>query len=63
MRYPLTPLLVFAGCLPAQDGWKDLTGKPMLELTVTSWLNTGDKQPTTALLKGKVWLLEFFATT
>lgn len=63
MRFHIvTPLLVLTGYLPAQDGWKDLTGKPVPELKVASWLNTDGKQPTNVSLKGKVWLLEFFAT-
>lgn len=56
-------LFLLVACLPAQGGWKDLTGKLVPELKVAHWLNTDGKQPTAASLKGKVWLLEFFATT
>ncbi len=63
MRFHIvTPLLVLTGYLPAQDGWKDLTGKPVPELKVVDWLNTDSAAPTSASLKGKVWLLEFFGT-
>ena len=62
MRFRLTPVLFLAGCLPAQDGWKDLNGKPVPELKVVDWLNTDSAAPTSASLKGKVWLLEFFGT-
>ncbi len=63
MRFPLVAsLLVLAGSLPAQGGWKDLTGKRVPELKVADWLNTDGAAPTSASLRGKVWLLEFFGT-
>ncbi len=57
-------------CVPAiaaQSGWKKLDGQavPAIfagEVIAEEWLNTGGKAPTAATLKGKVWLLEFFAT-
>jgi cytochrome oxidase Cu insertion factor (SCO1/SenC/PrrC family) len=63
MRFRLVvSLLVLVGSLPAQGGWKDLTGKRVPELKVAAWLNTDGAEPTSASLKGKVWLLEFFGT-
>lgn len=47
----------------AQGGWKNLTGKPVPKITATKWLNTSGQKVDRDNLKGKVWLLEFFATT
>jgi hypothetical protein len=47
----------------AQSGWKSLIGEPVPALTADSWLNVDGEAPSLAALKGKVWLLEFFATT
>ena len=47
---------------PAQSGWRDLAGQPAPALDAETWLNT-DGSPTLDSLKGKVWLLYFFATT
>ena len=57
-------VLASAGAIPCQGGWKNLTGRSVPAIHVDKWLNTekGD-QPTSKSLKGKVWLLEFFATT
>ena len=48
--------------LSAQSGWKDLTGKPVPAVTAAAWLNTNGQKPTSTTMKGKVWLIEFFAT-
>jgi len=48
--------------LAAQAGWKDLTGKVAPQISASTWLNTGGEAPDVETLKGKVWLLEFFAT-
>ncbi len=55
--------LLLAAALSAQGGWKDLRGKQVPEIRVQKWLNTDGQEPTSATLKGKVWLLQFFATT
>lgn len=49
--------------LPATAEWAKLDGQKVPEITPREWLNTGDEQPTAADLRGKVYLLEFFATT
>ncbi len=55
-------LLALSAPLAGQSGWRDLTGQPVPELQVEEWLNAEVEAPTAASLKGKVWLLEFFAT-
>ena len=48
--------------LGAQDGWRDLKGEVVPEIDARRWLNTQERMPTRDSMKGKVWLLEFFAT-
>jgi hypothetical protein len=42
--------------------WLELNGQPAPEVTAARWLNTGGETPNLASLKGKVWILKFFAT-
>ncbi len=65
MRTPLTLISVLAAgaVLPAQSGWLDLTGTAAPPIVAEHWLNTANERPSAGALKGKVWLLEFFATT
>ena len=42
--------------------WRDLSGKIVPNITARRWFNTNDEVPTSEALRGKVWLLEFFAT-
>jgi hypothetical protein len=44
------------------EGWKKLDGQKVPDFQAKEWFNTGDQAPTAADLRGKVWLLEFFAT-
>lgn len=46
----------------AQAGWRSMDGERAPEISAKTWLNTGRNAPTTADLRGKVYLLEFFAT-
>jgi len=46
----------------AAVGWKSLSGQEPFAISATTWLNTGDEVPTPESLRGKVWMLEFFAT-
>ena len=41
--------------------WKHLDGKPVPEISISDWLNT-DGVEGVADLRGKVFLIEFFAT-
>jgi len=53
---------VAALTFPAFAGWKNLDGRKVPEFTAKEWLNTGKDAPSAASLRGKVYLLEFFAT-
>ena len=48
--------------LPAIDGWKDLTGETTPVIEATRWFNTEGASPSADDLRGKVVVLEFFAT-
>ena len=59
--------LVLLGALAAsaaaqQSGWKKLDGQKAPAITAKEWLNAGKKGPDLSALRGKVILLEFFAT-
>ncbi|MHC4850135.1 MAG: hypothetical protein ACYTEG_17030 [Planctomycetota bacterium] len=58
----LALLGVFAGASSAQSGWKKLDGQKAPPITAKEWLNAGKKGPDLSALRGKVILLEFFAT-
>jgi len=45
-----------------QSGWRNLDGQKVPPISAKEWVNTGKEEPTSANLRGKVWLLEFFAT-
>ncbi len=64
MKKSLLPLsLLLLASLPASaEGWKKLDGQAVPDFGATSWFNTGKESPNAALLRGKVYLLEFFAT-
>ena len=48
---------------PADAEWKDLNGQKVPEVTAKQWWNTGSKTaPSTASLRGKVYVVEFMAT-
>jgi hypothetical protein len=60
-------LLIALGalCLLAMPGmaeWKKLDGQKVPEFSAGEWLNTGKDTPSAASLRGKVYLIEFFAT-
>ena len=62
----LTSLVAtIAALVPAlqSQGWRDLDGKPCPEIEAETWINTGGATPSTAGLKGKVFLIAFFTTT
>ena len=61
----LTLALLGAFAVPAaaqQSGWKKLDGQRAPAITAKEWLNTGKDAPTAKEMRGKVVLLEFFAT-
>jgi len=63
MRRILLPLAAVAALsFPAEAGWKQLNGRPAPDFTAKTWLLTGKLKPTKASLRGKVYLVEFFAT-
>ena len=60
----LLSILLSSAAAPCQGGWKNLTGKRVPAIHADDWLNTDkNDRPSSKSLKGKVWLLEFFATT
>jgi len=48
--------------LPARADWRNLDGQKAPEIKVKEWLNTGRDEPDADTLRGKVWIIEFFAT-
>ena len=58
----LSAALAALTILPASDGWKELNGETAPAIEASRWLNTGAASPTADDLKGKVVVLEFFAT-
>ena len=46
----------------AQADWLSMNGERAPEISAKTWLNTGKNAPSNADLRGKVYLLEFFAT-
>ncbi len=58
----LTILLLAMLAAPALAGWKNLDGQPVPPISAKEWLNTENATPTTKALRGKVYLIEFFAT-
>ncbi|MCZ6786808.1 MAG: hypothetical protein O7E54_06540 [Planctomycetota bacterium] len=60
----LAPAALVLLALPAfaQGGWRNLNGQKVPDITAEDWFNTGNNTPTTANLRGKVYLVEFFAT-
>jgi hypothetical protein len=57
-----TLLGAFATPAAAQTGWKKLDGQKAPSIVAKEWLNAGKKAPTAKELRGKVIILEFFAT-
>ena len=48
--------------LTARSEWNQLSGQAAPEFSAEVWFNTGRYVPTASDLRGKVYLLEFFAT-
>jgi hypothetical protein len=44
------------------EGWKDLTGEPAPPIEADAWIHAQPDEATIDALRGKVYLLEFFAT-
>lgn len=61
-RLPLALVLVAAAAATAHAEWRNLSGRKVDALVAQEWFNVGEKAPTPADLRGKVWILEFFAT-
>jgi hypothetical protein len=61
-RVALSLLVVGFLATPAAAGWKNLTGQPVPPISAKEWLNTDRYTPSVADLRGKVYLIEFFAT-
>ena len=51
-----------ASAAAQESGWKKLDGQKAPEISVKEWINAGKKGPEAGDLRGKVILLEFFAT-
>ena len=64
LRLSLVGALLGAFAVPATagSGWKNLNGQKAPSIIAKEWLNAGRKAPTAKDLRGKVILLEFFAT-
>jgi hypothetical protein len=63
MRNPLVLLsCVAALSVPARADWQPMTGQRVGAIGAEEWLNTGKHAPDARNLRGKVVLLEFFAT-
>jgi len=63
MRYGILPLALLAATATANEsGWRNLDGQKAPQITAKEWLNAGKNGPEPADLRGKVILLEFFAT-
>jgi hypothetical protein len=61
-RTLLVLALAGAAAATAQAEWRDMNGQKVEALVAGEWFNVGDNAPTPADLRGKVWILEFFAT-
>jgi len=55
-------LCLLAVAATAAADWQKMDGQAAPNISAKEWLNTGKLVPTTADLRGKVYLLEFFAT-
>ena len=63
MKKGLLILALLGVCAGASEaGWKDLNGQKAPTITAKEWFNAGKKGPDLSALRGKVILLEFFAT-
>ena len=63
MRRLATKMLMLAAlAATAQADWLSMNGERAPEISAKTWLNTGKNAPSNADLRGKVYLLEFFAT-
>lgn len=60
----LTMAMLMAATLAAtaRADWRTMNGERAPAFSAETWLNTGKTSPTAADLRGKVYLLEFFAT-
>lgn len=56
----IAALLAAAGAARAE--WRKLDGQKAPSVVAKEWINTGKETPGNSELRGKVWLLEFFAT-
>ena len=58
-----TLLATVALLAPAQADWVKMDGQSVPGISAKSWLNTAKGEtPSPKMLKGKVYLLEFFTT-
>lgn len=65
MRNRMLSLLVLGSLTlttTVQAGWKKLDGQKAPAISAKEWVNAGKKAPTAKDFRGKVVLLEFFAT-
>ena len=42
--------------------WRNFDGMPVPGVSASEWINTGKEKPDAPSLRGKVYILEFFAT-
>ncbi len=63
-KFALSLLAAGLLALPAQAEWNKFDGQSVPLLTADTWLNTAKRfQPSAAVLRGKVYIIKFFATT
>jgi len=62
MRTLLTLAAAATLAAPAAADWRNYDGQKCPPISAKEWINTGREAPSNDLLRGKVFLLEFFAT-
>ena len=60
--WTMSMLMLAALAATAQADWLSMSGERAPEISAKTWLNAGKKAPSNTDLRGKVYLLEFFAT-
>ena len=61
-KWLLSLAAVGALTFTADAGWNKMDGQQVPNITAKEWFNTGKSTPDTSSLRGKVYLIEFFAT-
>jgi len=61
-RHVFTLLAAGLLALPAHAEWRKFDGQSVPLLTADKWLNTDRMKPDTSEMRGKVYIIKFFAT-